>query len=193
MSPKPHTERCRAPGARTWQEDRHEGAEVQHRIAQGRAEIVAFVLLPEAAQGEAVEGVTDPLAHNLFGVQSVGQLYPGLGEVQEEDGAGGRFVLLEEPGTARRRGGQQHLALQLHFLSQLSDHLRRRHAELARPGGRDGICGRQASRLSREPRAPRLPRPPPSPRVANSRSSRASGRSRGVTQEAMARSALHHA
>lgn len=193
MSPKPHTEKRRAPGARTWQEDRHEGAEVQHGVAQDRAEIVAFLLLAEALQGEAVEVVTRPRARDLFGVQPFRRLGPALGEVHEEDGTGGRFILLVEPGTARRRAGQQHLALQLHLLVQLCDHRRRRHAELAWPAGRGGICGRQASRLSPEPRAPRLPRPPPSRTVANSRSSRASGRSREVTREAMARCALRDA
>ena len=65
MNPKP----TRA--ARTWQEDRYEVTEVQDRVAQDRAKVVALVLLAEAAQGELESGVGDLGAGNVFGVQSL--------------------------------------------------------------------------------------------------------------------------
>lgn len=82
VNPKPHTERSRALGAQTWQEDGHEGAEVQNRVAYNRAEIVALILFAEVVQGEAEDlGVLDHLPRDVFAVQPIGQLGPGFGDV----------------------------------------------------------------------------------------------------------------
>lgn len=70
---------CR--GGLRWQEDWHQAAEVPYGVAQGRAEIVAFVVFSQTLQGEAVDLLLGPLTRDPLAAVQPLHLPDPAGEV----------------------------------------------------------------------------------------------------------------